>query len=105
MMKLIQSIRNNWQHYLLRLVTVATAVFMGVGIARNLPNSKKLKPIHDTIYVKPAISDSLLRDISVQVHEINNKLTPKKVYISPRQKQSCDTIHIDASLNLNNSER
>lgn len=75
---------------------------MGVYFALILPRPEKpAEVIHDTIYVQQPLPDSLLNRIATDVSEINNKLTPKKVYIHKRPKTS-DTIRIDASIKLEN---
>lgn len=43
---------------------------------------------------------STIKEIAIQVDEINKKLTPKKVYIQKRKP--CDTLRIDASIRLEN---
>lgn len=65
-----------------------------------LPKSES-EPKHsqlDTIYIDRNKTDSLLKDVLIEVHEINEKLKPKKVYIKTKPKN--DTIRIDANVKI-----
>ena len=56
----------------------------------------------DTIYVEKIVTDSIMQNILMQIQEINNKVTPKKIYI--RKHNPCDTLKIDASIRLKNDK-
>ena len=65
-----------------------------------LPKSEP-EPKHshlDTIYIDKSETDSLLKNVLIEVHEINEKLKPKKVYIKTKPK--IDTIRIDANVKI-----
>lgn len=86
--------------HLLTFLTVMLAMFMGCYFARILPSPDvKPKVVHDTIYVQQPLPDSLLDSIAKKVSEINNKLTPKKVYVRKRSAV-VDTIRIDAQVRV-----
>ena len=86
--------------HLLAFLTVMLASFMGFYFSRILPSPDvKPKVVHDIIYVQQPLPDSLLDSIAKNVSEINNKLTPKKVYLRKRPAV-VDTIRIDAQVRV-----
>ena len=55
-------------------------------------------PKKDTVCVGNGVTDSLLKDISIQVREINRKIPEKKPL--RRCKPKKDTLRIDASIHI-----
>lgn len=82
--------------------TMAVAAFLGVFVARMISIAETESPEikHDTIYVKPSVTDSLLQDISTQVREINSKIPVRKPS-GKRKAKNNDTIKIEATIHLN----
>ena len=93
--KLKAEFKENWQTYILNFIMITVSVFLADCCARRLPytspsiNSKKI----DTIYieVEKAKNDSLLQDIKFLLYQLNEKTTPKKIYIQQRKPQTSDT--------------
>lgn len=84
----------------LTFLTFLIATSMSLYFARILPSPEvKPKVVHDTIYVQKPLPESLLDSIARNVSEINNKLTPKKVYVRKRPV-AMDTIRIDAQVRV-----
>jgi len=92
-------VKENWCPQVLTLITVSGGVFMGICCARCLPDGQTKVSKTDTIYIKPSMTDSLLLDISSVLREVNEKLKPKKVYIS-KHRPMLDTLRIDASIHI-----
>lgn len=93
-------IKENWLPNVLTFLIVFIGTFMGFNCARRLPIKKEKVHIKDTIYIERSITDSLLLNISFQLHKIEEKLQPKKVYIQKRRSIPCDTIKIDAFIHI-----
>ena len=77
------------------------ASFLGWLGAKCIPVDNHVSPQKDTVYVGNGDTDSLLLDISNQVREINRKIKEKRPM--RRCKPRKDTIHIDASLHIENA--
>lgn len=92
--KLKAEFEENWQTYILNFIMITVSVFFADSCARRLPhtlpnmNSKKI----DTIYieVEKVKNDSLLQDIKFLLYQLNEKTTPKKIYIQQRKPQTSD---------------
>lgn len=98
MKKILKFCRDNWHTFLTMLI----ASTMGFYFAAILPiPQKSVEVVYDTLYIQQPLPDTLFQRISLDVSEINEKLTPKKVYVRKRPAIS-DTIRIDASLKLEN---
>jgi hypothetical protein len=61
-------------------VTILVSAFVGNLLAEMIKNanSEKQVVVHDTLYLLPSHADSLMKDISVQVKEINSKIPSKR---------------------------
>lgn len=83
-------------------ITMAVTAFIGMLIARmiNIAETKSPEIKHDTIYVKPSVTDSILQDISTQVREINSKIPARKPS-GKRKAKNNDTIKVEATIHLN----
>lgn len=93
-------INENWLSKVLTFLIVFIGTFMGFYCARSLPIKQQKVHTKDTIYIERSITDSLLLNISFQLHKIEEKLQPKKVYIQKRRSIPCDTLKIDASIHI-----
>lgn len=93
-------IKENWLSIVLNSIIVVVGTFMGFYCARSLPVRQEKVYIKDTIYIERSVSDSLLFNISSQLHKIEEKLQPKKIYIQKRHPTPCDTLKIDASIHI-----
>lgn len=82
-------------------ITMAIVAFIGVLVARmiNIAETESSEITHDTIYVKPSMTDSLLQDISTQVRDINSKIQVRKPS-RRRNAKNNDTIKVDATIHL-----
>lgn len=98
----IRLLKENWLSVLLTMFTLGVVVFIAIIAGRILPVKDDQILKKDTIYIERSITDSLLLNISKQVHEINNKLTPKRVYINKNKQKNADTLHIDAHIHMEN---
>lgn len=84
-------------------ILIWSVIFMGASflgcLGARFISIDHQEPIQkDTVYVEKG--DSLLRDISFQVREINRKIPIKKPV---RRHRPCkDTLRIDASLHIDN---
>lgn len=95
-------IKENWFLFFLNFVGMTIILFLGDYCARILNKVSTDKRKVDTVYIeKKEVTDTILRNIAIQVKEINNKITPKKVYIQKR-RNLCDTLKIDAAITLKN---
>lgn len=84
----------------LTFLTVLIATSMSLYFARILPSPDvKPKVVHDTIYVQQPLPEQLLDSIVKNVSEINNKLTPRKMYVRKRPV-AVDTIRMDAQVRV-----
>lgn len=89
------------------LLALFLVMFVGTLLALitfykiNVPPSTVV--VHDTIYVPRVLTDSLLEDISGQVHQINSKIP----YRRPGKRRVCkpDTLRIDASVHIDDATR
>lgn len=98
-MKMIEYLKVYRHSLIILTITIVVSVFIGVLGVKMIPLNNSEQPAHDTIYVERTITDSLLEDISGQVHEINSKLPVKRTTV--RQKvQKCDTITVDATIHF-----
>lgn len=86
-------------------ITMVVTAFIGVLAARMIKITETESPEikHDTIYVKPSVTDSILQSISTQVNEINSKLPVKKSG-GKRRIVKNDTIKLDATIHLDKGE-
>lgn len=87
-------------------ITSAVSVFMGgLGVRMvKLAAPKNSVIVHDTVYVKPSMADSLLQDISEQVAEINSKI-PERKPIGKKRVIKKDTIKVDATIHIDKIEQ
>lgn len=83
-------------------VTILVSAFVGNLLAEMIKNanSEKQEVVHDTLYLQPSHADSLMKDISVQVKEINSKIPSK----SKRRTKKNDIIKIDARIHLDKGD-
>lgn len=81
-------------------ITTFVSVLLSLITFFSLPQSvpETINTSIDTIYIDRSITDSLLKDVLIEIHEMNEKLKPKKVYI--RTKPKLDTIRIDANVKI-----
>lgn len=86
-----------WNVLILGTICSGTS-FIGFLGARMVPIDSQKPPQRDTVYVGNGVTDSLLKDISVQVNEINRKIPAKKPL--RRCKPKKDTLRIDASIHI-----
>lgn len=82
-------------------ITITVASFIGVLVARmiNIAETESAEITHDTIHMKPSMTDSLLQDISMQVRDINSKIQVRKPSRKRKAKNN-DTIKMDATIHL-----
>ena len=66
-------IKENWLPNVLTFLIVFIGTFMGFNCARRLPIKQEKVHIKDTIYIERSITDSLLLNISFQLHKIEEK--------------------------------
>lgn len=81
-------------------ITTSVSVLLSLVAFFLLPQSEP-ESIHtriDTIYIDRSATDSLLKDVLIEIHEMNEKLKPKKVYI--RTNPKLDTIRINANVKI-----
>ena len=83
---------------LILAITIAVSSFIGSYVGRTIPIPKEEAPLHDTIYLRPSLTDSLLLDISDQLRDINSKIIVKKPLRKTPLKR--DSIKIDATIHL-----
>ena len=81
-------------------ITTFVSVLLSLIAFSSLPqlDPEPIQSRIDTIYIDRSITDSLLKDVLIEIHEINEKLKPKKVYIKTKPK--LDTIRIDANVKI-----
>lgn len=89
-------------------ITIIVSIIIGYIGCKLIPDHNNPSKSVDTvkIYVPSTRikTDSLLQDISIQVHEINNKLKkPQSIRYKKRVKAKDDTIRIDASVRVSNN--
>ena len=77
-------------------VSVLLSLMTFFSLSQSVPETINTRI--DTIYIDRSITDSLLKDVLIEIHEMNEKLKPKKVYI--RTKPKLDTIRIDANVKI-----
>ena len=94
-------ILENWLSKVLTLLVIFVGSFMGYYCARSLPIKNETTHKIDTVYIKRSITDSLLLEISLQLHDIEKKLQPQKVYIQKKHSIPIETLKIDASIHIN----
>lgn len=98
-MKMMEYLKVHRHSLIILTITIVVSVFIAVLGAKMIPLNNPEQPVYDTIYVERTVTDSLLKDISGQVHEINSKIPVKRTQV--RQKvQKCDTIKVDATIHL-----
>lgn len=96
-------LKDKWPH----LTAIFLVMFVGPLLALITFNSINTPPnpviVQDTICVPNVLTDSLLEDISEQVHQINTKIPYRK----PGKRRVCkpDTLRIDASIHLDDATR
>lgn len=111
---LIKRIKEYWRLndvqivvFSITIIISSFIVFFGckfIPINNKKPKEKPYAVVKDTIYIRSSKTDSLLEDISMQVHEINNKLKkPQSIRYKKRVKAKDDTIRIDASVRVSNN--
>ena len=64
-------IKENWLPNVLTFLIVFIGTFMGFNCARRLPIKQEKVHIKDTIYIERSITDSLLLNISFQLHKFH----------------------------------
>lgn len=86
-------------------VTILVSAFVGTlaGIMIINANYERQEVVYDTLYLQPSYADSLMKDISVQVKEINTKI-PSKKSIGKRRTKKNDIIKIDAHIHLDKED-
>lgn len=102
-MKTIEYLKVHRHSLVILTITVIVSVFIGILGAKILPAYNPEQPVRDTIYVERTVTDSLLEDISGQVHEINSKIPVKRTPVR-RKVQKCDTIKVDATIHLDKEQ-
>lgn len=95
-------LKDKWPNLLAMFLVVLVGTLIAI-IAFYKTNVPPITVVHDTIYVPRALTDSLLEDISGQLHQINSKIP----YRRPGKRRICkpDTLRIDASIHLDNATR
>lgn len=101
-MQTIKRIKTNWLTIVIIFITVASGSFVGFLASRLYP-TQPAGVETDTVFIGPSTTDSLLEEISEQVHEINIKI-PSRRHVSSRYRMKKDTIRIDASLHIDNGQ-
>ena len=96
---------SNWRDVVIKAVIIGGVVFISVLSARIIPVGSKLCKI-DTIYIeRNDVTNSLLLDITQQLHKINENLSIKNNNLKKVKRPVLDTIHIDAHLHLNDIKK
>lgn len=98
-MSMLEYIKVHRHSLIILTITIAVSVFIGVLGAKIVPVNSPEQPVHDTIYVGRTVTDSLLEDISGQVHEINIKIPVRRTPVR-RKAPQCDTLKVDATIHL-----
>lgn len=98
-------ILENWLSKILTLLVIFVGSFMGYYCARSLPIKNGATHKIDTVYIKRSTTDSLLLEISLQLHDIEKKMQPKKVYIQKKRSIPIDTLKIDASIHIDQNKQ
>ncbi len=98
-MNLKEKLKANKWYMLIWGLLIAGTSFLGFLGARIVPVNNHGQSEIDTIYVGNGITDSLLKNISIQVNEINKKISTRKS--NRKWKPKKDTIRIDASIHVN----
>ncbi len=80
-------------------ITVTISMFIGELGFRLIKDKLNQEIKHDTLYIRPSKSDSLLEKIASDVKEINAKI-PKKKPVRRRCIPRKDTIRLDATIRL-----
>lgn len=86
-------------------ITIAVSVFIGELVVRmvDVATPEKNEVVHDTVFLQPAKTDSLLQDISTQIKEFNSKI-PAKRSMGWKPVKKNDTIKVEATIHLDKNE-
>lgn len=88
-------------------ITIIISILIGYIGCRLMPEEKAKSQVDTLKVYVPVIdkkADSLLQDLSIQLHEINGKIkTPKTARRWKKVKVKNDTIRIDASVHMSNN--
>ncbi len=100
-MDIKQYIGEYWIQLIIWSVAIASSIIIGSLAARFIPvyndNQVRIDTLRDTIYIERNMTDSLLKDISNQVHEINVKIPIRNEAAKHRRstRPTKDTLRVD----------